>query len=143
MRGYWNLAEQTARAFLTDDAGRRWYRTGDIVVLDDADDYVYVGRRDRMVKRRGHRVELNEIESGLYRHDDIKEAAVVALRSEDGVRIRAFVAAKDGASLGVIGLKRFSAENLPSSMVPDEFVLLPALPKTSTDKVDYQRLKDL
>lgn len=143
MQGYWNLPEQTERAFLVDDAGRRWYRTGDIVELDEAHDYVYMGRRDRMVKRRGHRVELNEIESGLYRHADIKEAAVVALKSDDGVRIRAFVAPKDGVTLGVIALKRFSAENLPSSMVPDEFVLLAALPKTSTDKVDYQRLKDL
>jgi amino acid adenylation domain-containing protein len=143
MQGYWNLSDQTLKAFLVDEAGRRWYRTGDIVVLDERDDYVYVGRRDRMVKRRGHRVELNEIESGLYRHADIKEAAVVALKSEDGVRIRAFVAPKDGATLGIIGLKRFSAEHLPSSMVPDDFVLLPALPKTSTDKVDYQRLKDL
>jgi acyl-coenzyme A synthetase/AMP-(fatty) acid ligase len=143
MQGYWNLSEQSAKAFLVDAAGRRWYRTGDIVVLDGARDYVYVGRRDRMVKRRGHRVELNEIESGLYRHEEIKEAAVVALKSEDGVRIRAFVAPKEGAKLGIIGLKRFSAENLPSSMVPDDFVLLPALPKTSTDKIDYQRLKDL
>ena len=143
MQGYWNLSEQTLKGFLIDEAGRRWYRTGDIVVLDAAGDYVYVGRRDRMVKRRGHRVELNEIESGLYRHAEIKEAAVIALKSDEGVRIRAFVAPKDGATLGIIALKRFSAEHLPSAMVPDDFVLLPALPKTSTDKVDYQRLKDL
>jgi acyl-coenzyme A synthetase/AMP-(fatty) acid ligase len=143
MQGYWNLPEQTATAFLGDAAGRRWYRTGDIVVLDAAGDYVYVGRRDRMVKRRGHRVELNEIESGLYRHQDVKEAAVVAFGTDDGVRIRAFIVPKEGAALGVIALKRFSAEALPSSMVPDEFVLLSALPKTSTDKIDYQRLKDM
>jgi acyl-coenzyme A synthetase/AMP-(fatty) acid ligase len=96
-----------------------------------------------MVKRRGHRVELNEIEAGLYRHDQVKEAAVVAHKDEDGVRIRAFLVPKDGVSLGVIALKRFCAENLPSSMIPDDFKFLPQLPKTSTDKIDYQRLKDL
>ena len=41
------------------------------------------GRRDRMVKRRGYRVELGEIEAGLYRHPTIKEAAVVALADEE------------------------------------------------------------
>ena len=140
MQGYWNLPDQTARAFLTDAAGVRWYRTGDIVVLDDAADYVFVGRRDRMVKRRGHRVELGEIEAGLYRHDGIREAAVVARPEEGGVRIRAFIAMKQGHQGSIIDLKRFSAANLPSSMIPDDFVFLETLPKTSTDKTDYQRL---
>jgi amino acid adenylation domain-containing protein len=141
MVGYWNLPEQTERAFLVDRAGARWYRTGDIVVRDDADDFVFVGRRDRMVKRRGHRVELGEIEAGLYRHDQIREAAVVAKSDGDGgVRIRAFVAMKDGRTGSVIALKQFSAAQLPASMIPDDFVFLDALPKTSTDKTDYQRL---
>lgn len=140
LQGYWNLAEQTARAFLTDAAGVRWYRTGDIVVLDARGDYVFVGRRDRMVKRRGHRVELGEIEAGLYRHDRIREAAVIARPEEGGVRIRAFITMKDGHRGSVIDLKRFSAEQLPASMIPDDFVFLESLPKTSTDKTDYQRL---
>jgi acyl-coenzyme A synthetase/AMP-(fatty) acid ligase len=144
MQGYWNLPEQTANAFLVDGSGARWYRTGDIVVRDAASDYVFVGRRDRMVKRRGHRVELNEIEAGLYRHEGIKEAAVIAIKDDEaGVRIKAFVAMKEGVAGGVIAMKRFSAENLPSSMIPDDFVFLEALPKTSTDKIDYQRLKGI
>ncbi|MGH7678104.1 MAG: amino acid adenylation domain-containing protein [Gemmatimonadaceae bacterium] len=141
MVGYWNLPEQTSRSFLVDGAGVRWYRTGDIVVLDEADDYVFVGRRDRMVKRRGHRVELGEIEAGLYRHQQIREAAVIARSDGDGgVRIRAFIAMKDGQPGSIIALKKFSAEQLPASMIPDDFVFLDVLPKTSTDKTDYQRL---
>ncbi|HWO87540.1 MAG TPA: amino acid adenylation domain-containing protein [Gemmatimonadales bacterium] len=141
MQGYWNLPEQSARAFLVDSDGVRWYRTGDMVVKAADGTYVFTGRRDRMVKRRGHRVELNEIEVGLYRHEGVKEAAVVALPDTDrGVRIRAFVAMKDGSEASVIDMKRFSAEHLPSAMIPDDFVFLPALPKTSTDKIDYQTL---
>jgi len=85
MQGYWNLPERTGRAFLIDTSGRRWYKTGDIVVQDaNADgNYVYIGRRDRMVKKRGYRVELGEIEAGLYRHPSVKEAAVIALSDED------------------------------------------------------------
>jgi amino acid adenylation domain-containing protein len=141
LQGYWNLPEQTARAFLVDGSGIPWYRTGDIVLRDEAGDYIFVGRRDRMVKRRGHRVELGEVEAGLYRHDRIREAAVIARPdTEGGVKIRAFVAMKEGHQGSVIDLKRFSAEQLPASMVPDDFVFLDALPKTSTDKTDYQRL---
>jgi amino acid adenylation domain-containing protein len=144
MQGYWGLPEQTARGFLTETDGERWYRTGDIVGMDDDGNYLYRGRRDRMVKRRGYRVELGEIEASLYRHPSIKEAATVALPDADaGVRIRAFLSCRETKRPSLIELKRFCSENLPLYMVPDQFSWLDALPKTSTDKVDYQRLKDL
>ena len=77
MQGYWDLPEQTrARLPRSTPTGARWYRTGDVVVEARDGDYVYLGRRDRMVKRRGYRVELGEIEAGLYRHPAVKEAAV-------------------------------------------------------------------
>ncbi len=144
MRGYWNLPERTATAFLADDAGRRWYRTGDIVVEGPEGVYDYVGRRDRMVKRRGYRVELGEIEAGLYRHPDLTEVAVVASTDDDGgVRIDAFVSHSSETRPSVIQLKRHCSEVLPLYMVPDRFVYLPQLPKTSTDKIDYQKLKEV
>ena len=144
MQGYWNLPEQTARAFLVDAAGVRWYRTGDVVTEDAAGAYTYLGRRDRMVKRRGYRVELGEIEACLYRHPDVVEAATIALADEDaGVRIKAFVACREGKRPSLIELKRFCSTHLPLYMVPDLFSFPAALPKTSTDKTDYQKLKEL
>jgi amino acid adenylation domain-containing protein len=143
MQGYWNLPERTAQSFVVDPDGTRWYRTGDIVTLDERDDYVFVGRRDRMVKRRGNRVELGEVEAGLYRHPSLRDVAVIAIKSEDGVRIRAFYTSKTTAPPSVIELKRFCVENLPAAMIPDEFVLQENLPKTSTDKIDYQRLQGM
>ncbi|MBA2258325.1 MAG: AMP-binding protein [Acidobacteria bacterium] len=143
MQGYWGLPEQTAQGFLAEPE-QRWYRTGDIVAKDDEGDFLYRGRRDRMVKRRGYRVELGEIEASLYRHPSIKEVAVVALPDVDaGVRIRAFLSSKETKRPSLIELKRFCSENLPLYMLPDQFSWLDALPKTSTDKIDYQRLKDL
>ena len=107
-------------------------------------DYLFLGRRDRMVKRRGFRVELGEIESILYAHPDISEVAVVALPDEDsGVQLRAFIQWSGDGAPSILKLKRFASENLLSYMNPDRFVFLDTLPKTSTDKVDYQRLKDL
>jgi amino acid adenylation domain-containing protein len=144
MQGYWNLPEQNARTFLPDPEGERWYRTGDIVTEDSHGAYTYLGRRDRMVKRRGYRVELGEIEACLYRHPDIVEAAVIALPDDDaGVRIKAFVASREGKRPSLIALKRFCSEHLPLYMVPDLFSFPSALPKTSTDKTDYQKLKEL
>ena len=144
MQGYWNLPERTARAFLIDPSSQRWYKTGDIVVQDADGNYIYIGRRDRMVKKRGYRVELGEIEAGLYRHPAVKEAAVVALSDDDnGVRVKAFLSCKEDTKRpSLIELKRFCAENLPIYMVPDLFVFWEVLPKTSTDKIDYQELKD-
>jgi len=144
MQGYWNLPERTAQAFLIDPSGQRWYKTGDIVVQDANDDYVYVGRRDRMIKKRGYRVELGEIEAGLYRHPAVKEAAVVALPDDEGVRVKAYISCKEAEKRpSIIELKRFCAENLPIYMVPDLFAFQPDLPKTSTDKIDYQKLKEI
>jgi amino acid adenylation domain-containing protein len=143
-QGYWSLPELTAKAFLTDPDGVRWYRTGDIVVEQEDGNYVYLGRRDRMVKKRGYRIELGEIEACLYKHAAIKEAAVVATTNDDaGVHIKAFLSAGDAKRPSMIELKRFCSENLLSYMIPDQFVWCDALPKTSTDKTDYQRLKEM
>ena len=142
MQGYWSLPEQTSRAFHQDDSGRRWYKTGDIVVEASDGDYTYLGRRDRMIKRRGYRVELGEIEAGLYRHPSVKEAAVVAVADEEaGHRVKAFLSCRDAKHPSLVQMKGFCAQNLPLYMIPDEFVWCDALPKTSTDKVDYQQLK--
>jgi acyl-coenzyme A synthetase/AMP-(fatty) acid ligase len=144
MQGYWNLHEQSAKAFLDDKSDGRWYKTGDLVVEDADGNYIYRGRRDRMIKKRGYRVELGEIESCLYRHPAIKEAAAIAISDEaNGVRVKAFLCTHDGGRPSLIALKQFCAEQLPPYMVPDLFGFLPSLPKTSTDKIDYQRLKEL
>ncbi|MFN2421651.1 MAG: amino acid adenylation domain-containing protein [Gemmatimonadota bacterium] len=144
MAGYWKRPDLDARAFHVDPESRRWYRTGDIVRENRDGDYEFLGRRDRMIKRRGYRVELGEIEAALYRHSSVSEAAVVAVPSEDdGLRVHAFVSWGDVQSPSTITLKRFCADNLPLYMVPDRFTFLEKLPKTSTDKIDYVRLRDM
>jgi amino acid adenylation domain-containing protein len=142
LQGYWELPENTARAFLP-KRGTRWYRTGDIVLELPDGNYKFVGRRDRMIKKRGYRIELGEIEAALYRHPEIKEAAVLAFADDDGVPIKAFTSTRNGSKLSMIELKKFCSEHLPLYMVPDLFCSLESLPKTSTDKIDYQMLKTM
>lgn len=141
--GYWNRPEQNAQAF-TERDGRRWYNTGDVVRLDANDGYIYLGRRDRMVKRRGYRIELGEIEKGIYQHPSIEEVAVIAAADDAGVRIVAFLSARSPQQHpSIIEMKTFCARNLPSYMSPDVFTFVDALPRTSTNKVDYQGLNRL
>jgi len=141
MREYWNLPERTSESFLVDQSGVKWYRTGDVVRQLADGGYVYCGRRDRMVKRRGYRVELGEIESALYRHPLVAEAAVVASKDvEDEIRITAFLTLSNGSRPSVVEMKRFCMEQLPVYMIPDRFTVLTSLARTSTHKIDYQRL---
>ena len=142
MLGYWNRPEETERAFLETAPGERWYRTGDVVVENAEGEYEFLGRRDRMVKRRGYRVELGEIEAALHRHPAVREVAVIALPDDvDGLRVKAFLGLSREPRPSMIELKRFCGEILPGYMIPDVFAFADALPRTSTGKVDYPRLE--
>lgn len=142
MLGYWNLPERNEASFLRDAEGD-WYRTGDVVRERDDGALIFIGRRDRMVKRRGYRIELGEIEAALNRHNSIAEAAaIVAPAENDEIAIRAFVAWRGAEKPSIIQIKKHCTQHLPLYMVPDQFVFLDELPKTSTDKVDYQSLKE-
>jgi L-proline---[L-prolyl-carrier protein] ligase len=141
--GYWNRPELNATVFL-EHASRRWYNTGDVVTWDPANGFIYLGRRDRMVKRHGYRIELGEIERGLYQHPAISEAAIIAVPDESaGVRILAYLSSRAAERPSIVEMKMFCGRQLPSYMSPDALIFMNALPRTSTNKVDYQSLTAL
>ena len=143
MRDYWNRPGRTKQAFFVDASGASWYRTGDVMKQSPEDGYIFIGRRDRMVKRRGYRVELGEIEAALYRHPLVSEVAVTAVPDEEnGVLIKAFLTLSSGSQPSLVEMKRFCVEQLPAYMIPDRFAFPESLPKTSTDKIDYERLRE-
>ena len=95
-----------------------------------------------MVKRNGYRIELGEIERALYLHPRVVEAAVISSTDQGGaVTITACLACHEGERPSIIDLKTFCASRIPTYMSPDRFVFFDRLPKTSTDKVDYQALR--
>ena len=93
-----------------------------------------------MIKTRGYRVELGEIENALYRHEDVKEAVVVAIPDDLlGSRLRAFVVPVAGSVLTPKELEAF----VPSScriLVSERIEYCESLPKTSSGKVDRTAL---
>ena len=86
MQGYLGQPEKTSQVLVRNPFNPLFnelvYKTGDIVTLDSDGNYIYLGREDGMIKTRGYRVELGEVESALYAHPAISEAAVIAVPDE-------------------------------------------------------------
>jgi amino acid adenylation domain-containing protein len=144
MRGYWSQPEKTRQTLVMnpfqDAYDEPAYRTGDLVTLDDEGNYVFLGRRDGMVKTRGYRVELGEVEAALYAHPSICEAVVLPVPDELlGSRLRAVISV-NGSGLTRQEVREHCLQRLPGYMVPDVVEFCEALPRTSTGKVDRAQL---
>jgi L-proline---[L-prolyl-carrier protein] ligase len=126
MLGYWGRPPQ----------GGQPYRTGDRVVLLDSGDYHYLGRRDGMVKVRGYRVEIGEIEAALQAHPDIADVAVVLAGTGMDAKIVAYVVTVGASRPDLLELKRHCAAILPRHMIIDAVRHVAELPRTGTGKVD-------
>lgn len=145
-RGYLNSPERTAERFIPNDLsneeGARLYRTGDLARYAPDGSIIFSGRNDAQVKVRGHRIELGEIESVLLRHDQIKQAVVVAREAANNadVRLVAYVVTAENNKLDTTELRQKLGEQLPDYMVPSFIVALDDLPLTRNGKVDLNAL---
>lgn len=141
-QGYWNN-EGLNKSSFENSEGIIWYKTGDLVEQDSEGNYIYLGRKDRMVKKNGFRVELDEIENTINSIQQIIDVAVIGKINVDfECRIIAFIQINDGEG-NILELKKYCLDNMPHYMTPDEFVFMENIPKTSTDKTDYQKLHHL
>ncbi len=146
MKGYWNRPDLSDRAFLEiKEPGKLtkiFYRTGDRVVRDDNGQLHFLGRIDRMVKTRGHRVELDEIEAVLSDHAAVYEFAAFAVPDNEhaSVLIMGAVTAKPSYDLSVSDLMKLARSKLPPYAVPREIYLLSEMPHTSSGKIDRRML---
>ncbi len=144
--GYWGDDERTNERFVADprhpsSTSPKVYRTGDSVRLDENGNYLFAGRKDHMVKSRGYRIELDEIELVLNGHPAVKQAVVLAIPDEIvGNRIITIVAPIAGASLAESDLIDFCSHRLPKYMIPEIYRFSDSLPTTSTGKIDRKAL---
>jgi amino acid adenylation domain-containing protein len=137
-RGYLHRPELTAERFV-ERGGRRYYRTGDLVRRLPDGALQFLGRLDGQVKVSGYRVELGEVEVALAAHPAVREAAVtVHERAAGDRRLVGYVAADAGADPAA--LRAFARGRLPEYMVPSAVVVLDALPRTPSGKVDKRAL---
>lgn len=144
-RGYLGKPDETAKRFIPNpDPQTRWhviYRTGDLVRKHPGGILEYVGRVDEQVKINGNRVELGEIEECLRRLPQIRNAAVLAERSTDGIGAR-LVAYLEGApeEISLKDLRTHLANHLPAYMIPTRFKVMRQFPLSSHEKLDKAKL---
>ncbi|MFE9702097.1 amino acid adenylation domain-containing protein [Streptomyces sp. NPDC005930] len=131
--------DPTVTAVFRDGVARRAYPTGDLGRIRPDGRVLLRGRRDHQVKRRGHRIDLMDVEHAVLELPQVVTAAVVAKDAADGSRtgqIWAY-AQTDAAEHEVLAALRGV---LPQRMLPDRVVPLTTLPTTTSGKVDRRAL---
>ena len=129
---------------LRPDLNERVYKTGDLVRLDPDGNYVFLGRKDHMIKSRGYRIEIEEIETVLCSHPEIKSAVVIPIPDElIGNRISVIVVPLTTGKIGKEDILQYCSKQLPKYMLPEIIEFRDSLPATSSGKVDRKMLSEL
>ncbi|WP_052250848.1 non-ribosomal peptide synthetase [Xanthomonas sacchari] len=142
-RGYLHRPELTAERFIDDPFGGCGpiYRSGDMVRRRADGTLQYLGRNDEQLKIRGHRIEPGEVAAVLATHPEVREALVVALRSDDGeARLAAYIVPVD-APPSPADLRAFLAQRFPIHMVPYAYVRVPGFSLNANGKIDRGALR--
>jgi acyl-coenzyme A synthetase/AMP-(fatty) acid ligase len=147
MRGYWGRPELSQKVFYRRSVFPNYeevfLRTGDLVRLrEDGKNYDFLGRKDRQIKTRGYRVELDEIEAGLMSHEGVEEAAVFAIPDSEGSQqIQAAVILKSEAAHTLLDLTKHISGLLPWYAVPANISVVQSFPRTTSGKIDRRCLQ--
>ncbi|WP_053618397.1 non-ribosomal peptide synthetase, partial [Nocardiopsis sp. NRRL B-16309] len=143
-RGYIGDPAQTAERFIDHPVLGRLYHTGDMGRWRTDGNIEFLGRLDRQVKIRGHRIELGEVESALDRVPGVRQAVAMSMRGpDDRPRLVAFLIESETSPAPederLIGLLR---ERVPDYMVPSRIVRMARFPVTNNGKIDYKALEN-
>lgn len=147
MRGYWGRPDLDQRAFYrhTVEAGVEdvYHRTGDLVRERPDGTFDFLGRKDRQIKTRGHRVELDEVEATLAAHPAVAAAAAFAVPDADGSqRIHGAVTLRTPGASTADDIGHHAASVLPRYALPEHVSILEAFPLTGSGKIDRLALRD-
>jgi amino acid adenylation domain-containing protein len=154
-RGYFNRSALTAERFVPDAFGKqpgsRLYRTGDLVRFRADGELEFLGRVDQQVKIRGFRIELGEVEKALSAHEAIQQAAVSVRSGTNGEKrlVAHLVMKEQSCAEGgkddrqtSCELREYLLQRLPEYMIPNQYVVLQAMPLTLNGKVDRKQLPE-
>jgi len=139
--GYWNDLEKTKSVFIQNPLHNHYpeiiYRTGDLGYKNERNEFMFVGRKDYMIKHSGYRIELQEIEHAVVSLNIVDNACV--LYNSKKKQITLFYEAKQEIEPAVIlkGLKSL----LPRYMLPSKLYYLSELPVNKNGKIDRYKLQ--
>ncbi|MBI5302114.1 MAG: amino acid adenylation domain-containing protein [Chloroflexi bacterium] len=145
MRGYWGRPDLNARAFYRRQVFEQYddvfYRTGDLMRVDADGLLRFCGRKDRQIKTRGYRVELDEVENALSLNAAVGECAVYAVPDGEGSQwVEAAVILKKETPIP--DLRNDLAQRVPPYAVPHKILVLDDFPRTGTGKIDRRALRE-
>ncbi|NNC58206.1 MAG: amino acid adenylation domain-containing protein [Woeseiaceae bacterium] len=146
-KGYWNRPDLNARVFLRKDSFGPfpdvYFRTGDLVMRRADGQLRFLGRKDRMVKTRGYRVELDEVEAALASHDRVSEAAAFTIPDAHGSKaIFASVILHGKGDDATTAILQHASNKIPAYALPQHIEIVADFPRTSSGKIDRKRLAD-
>jgi len=136
--GYYRKPQESGEVFVDGD----WFRTGDIVTIDDDGFVRVVDRIKELIITGGFNVSPSEVETVLMRWEGVAEAAVVGLPSPGGEQVAAAVVLEPGATLDVQALRTFARSHLTPYKVPRRIVVLDELPKSLIGKTLRRKVRD-
>ena len=120
------------------------FSTGDVARYFPDGVFVVLGRKDRMAKINGQRVELSEVETALRRQDSVASAEVIVREQDGNTKLVAFVVPNNIETSGFPQLLRGElAASLPQFMVPTRIILLDSIPRLPGGKVDMVALRKI
>ena len=138
IRGYWNKPEATAETIVDG-----WLRSGDIGRVDEDGFYYIEDRLKDMILRGGENVYCAEVESAIYEHPAIHEAAVFGVPDERlGEEVAVVVHLVDGATLTADELRAFLSKKIAAFMIPSRVLISPdSLPRNPAGKFLKRELR--
>ena len=142
--GYWKKPDETAAVFVpTSDEGADWFRTGDIVTVDDKGFVRVVDRIKELIITGGFNVAPSEVEDALRQHPDIADVAVVGLPSaHSGEDVVAAVVLAPGKTLDEESIRAYGRDNLTAYKVPRHVYQVDELPRSLIGKVLRKQVKE-
>jgi acyl-CoA synthetase (AMP-forming)/AMP-acid ligase II len=138
MKGYWNLPDETAKAF---DGG--WFHTGDAGYLDEAG-YLYIYDRVKdMIISGSENVYPAEVESALYGHPAIADVAVIGVPDERwGEAVKAIIVLKPDRQATEVEILAYARERIAGYKLPKSIDFVDALPRTPSGKILKYELRE-
>ena len=116
----------------------RWYKTGDIVKKHQNNTFVIKGRIDRIVKIRGFRVELPEIEGIFNKKKDVTNSFCHLIKNEKDELLSCIIETKKKYKDNE--MVNYCKQSLPAYMIPKKFVFLKKFPINKSGKIDRKKL---
>ncbi len=137
MTGYYDMPAETSKAFTN-----LWFHTGDYAFIDEDGFYFFVDRKKDCIRRKGENISSFEVEQIVNLHPSVLESAAIGVKSEiEDEEVKVFVVLKPGKTLLPEELVEFCNDNMANYMVPRYVEFSTELPKTSTEKVEKNKLK--